>query len=49
MGKGAISYIGPKIWNDIENQIKQLKTIETFKGKIKKSFLTDRSTSEKSY
>ena len=33
VGKSAISYIGPKIWNGIENQIKQLKTIETFKGK----------------
>ena len=37
VGKSAISYIGPKIWNDIENQIKQLKTIETFKGKIFKN------------
>ena len=34
VGKSAISYIGPKIWNDTENQIKQLKTRETFKGKI---------------
>ena len=34
VGKSAISYIGPKISNDIENQIKQLKNIETFKGKI---------------
>ena len=39
VGKSAISYIGPKIWNDIENQIKQLKTTETFKRKIKKMLL----------
>ena len=39
VGKCAISYIGPNICNDIENQIKQLKTIETFKGKIKKKLL----------
>ena len=36
-----LTYIGPKIWNDNENQIKQLKTTETFKGKIKKK-LRDR-------
>ena len=39
VGKSAISHIGPKIWNDIENQIKQLKIIKTFKGKILKMLL----------
>ena len=34
VGENAISYRGPKTWNDIKNQIKQLKTIETLKGKI---------------
>ena len=38
-GKSVISYIGSKIRNGTENQIKQLKTIEIFKGKIKKIVL----------
>ena len=39
MGKNAISYIGPKIRNDIEIQIKQLNVMEIFKEKIFKMFL----------
>ena len=39
MGKSAISYTGPKLWNDTEIQIKQFKTMEMFKEKILKMLL----------
>ena len=39
VGASAISYMSPKIWNEIEIQIKQLKTIEIFTEKIFKMLL----------
>ena len=47
--KSATSYIGPKTWNGIENQIKQLKLYKHSRERFKKCSLTNRSTSELSY
>ena len=34
-GKQSISYFGPKIWNSIPQEIKNIKNLATFKTKIK--------------
>ena len=35
-GTESISLLGPKIWNIVPNQLKQLETINAFKREIKK-------------
>ena len=39
IGQKTLSYIGPKIWNNLPAQIKLSKSVNTFKHDIKKSFL----------
>ena len=35
-GKQSVSYFGPKIWNSIPQEIKNVKTLTAFKTKIKR-------------
>ena len=41
IGQKTLSYIGPKIWNNLPAQIKLSKSVNTFKHDIKKSFFDD--------
>ena len=41
IGQKTLSYIGPKIWNNLPVQIKLSKSVNTFKHDIKKSFFDD--------
>ena len=40
-GKNCLSYLGATIWNSIDNLIKQAKTCNTFKHRIKEKFFRD--------
>ena len=40
-GKNCLSYLGVTIWNNIDNIIKEGKTCNTFKHKIKKKLFRD--------
>ena len=41
IGQKTLSYIGPKTWNNLPDQIKLSKNVNTFKHDIKKSFFDD--------
>ena len=41
IGQKTLSYIGPKIWDNLPAQIKLSKSVNTFKHDIKKSFFDD--------
>ena len=41
IGQKTLSYIGPKIWNNLPAQIKLSKSVNIFKHDIKKSFFDD--------
>ena len=41
IGQKTLSYIEPKIWNNLPAQIKLSKSVNTFKHDIKKSFFDD--------
>ena len=38
MGQNTISFLGPQQWNELPNEIKLCKTINTFKHKLKQHF-----------
>ena len=40
-GKNCLSYLGAKIWNNIDNVTKEVKTCNNFKHKIKDKFFKD--------
>ena len=40
-GQKCLSYLGAKIWNNIDNVIKDVKTCNNFKHKIKDKFFKD--------
>ena len=40
-GQKCLSYLGAKIWNNIDNVIKEVKTCNNFKHKIKDKFFKD--------
>ena len=40
-GKNCLSYFGATIWNNIDNTIKEAKTCNTFKHKIKDKYFKD--------
>ena len=37
-GTESISFLGPKIWDTIPNETKEMRTVEKFKGAIKNGF-----------
>ena len=41
-GQKAISYVGPKLWDDMPNYLKQIKSIASFKHDFKNDFLKAR-------
>ena len=38
-GRKSLSYLGPKLWDDIPPQLKQKKSIASFKHDFKKHYL----------
>ena len=36
----SIKFIGPKIWNDLPNEIKNSKSLKIFKNKLKSYYIT---------
>ena len=47
-GQAALSYLGPKLWNTIPNNIKDSQTLNTFKHKVKYFYLENFTNSENS-
>ena len=41
IGKQGISYLGPKIWNNLGSNIKSCDNINTFKHRIKEKYFID--------
>ena len=41
MGQNSLSYLGPKLWNNLPNEIKISKSRNVFKHKIKSAFFED--------
>ena len=39
MGQNSLSYLGPKLWNTLPNEIKACKSTNSFKHKVKNKFL----------
>ena len=37
-GQGSLSYIGPSVWNKLPSDIKQCKTKNSFKHKVKSHY-----------
>ena len=46
LGKKTNSFFGPLLWNKLNNDIKQCKSLNTFKHKIKDFFLTKVKSAE---
>ena len=40
-GQKCVSYIGPKLWNNLPKELKKIKDVNTFKHKIKSNFFKD--------
>ena len=40
-GQNGLSYLGPKIWNSLNSDLKSAKNVNSFKHKIKDKFFKD--------
>ena len=47
-GQNGLSYLGPKIWNSLQSDLKSCKNVNSFKHKIKEKFFKDLQTRENS-
>ena len=45
-GQNGLSYLGPKIWNSLNSDLKSAKNVNSFKHKIKDKFFKDLHTQE---
>ena len=45
-GRNGLSYLGPKIWNSLNSDLKSVKIVNSFKHKIKDIFFKDLHTQE---
>ena len=48
MGQNGLSYIGPKIWNSLQSDLKSSNNVNSFKHKIKDKFFNDLQKRENS-
>ena len=48
MGQNGLSYVGPKIWNSLQSDLKSLNNVNSFKHKIKDKFFNDLQKRENS-
>ena len=46
IGKKALSFIGPKLWNDLPHELKSSTSTNAFKHKLKDNFFTNISRQE---
>ena len=45
-GQNCLSYIGPSIWNKLPDSVKESKSLNIFKHKVKSHFLNEREKNE---
>ena len=41
-GQKSLSFMGPKIWNNLHSELKTIENVNTFKHEIKKTFFISR-------
>ena len=41
IGQNCLSYLGPKLWNNLPSELKSAKNVDSFKAKIKDKSLND--------
>ena len=46
-GQKCVSYIGPKLWNNLPKELKTIKNVNTFKHQIKNNFFKDLQTEKR--
>ena len=45
-GQNGLSYLGPKIWNNLHSDLKSAESVNSFKHKIKNKFFKDLQNQE---
>ena len=48
IGQNCLSYLGPKLWNNLPSELKSTKNIDSFKHKIKGKFFNDLQNQDES-